>query len=99
MNLEAYLFFPGNTEEAMHHYQGILEATCRSPVAAMSTRRRPRTRSPWSSTRRWTPNVHTAGERPGRRDERRPDQDRTDHRRTDEAGLRRIFDGLGEGGP
>ena len=24
MNLEAYLFFPGNTEEAMHHYQGIL---------------------------------------------------------------------------
>ena len=24
MNLEAYLFFPGNTEEAMNHYQGIL---------------------------------------------------------------------------
>ncbi|MGD0747093.1 MAG: VOC family protein [Acidimicrobiales bacterium] len=24
MNLEAYLFFPGNTEEAMHHYQSIL---------------------------------------------------------------------------
>jgi PhnB protein len=24
VNLEAYLFFPGNTEEAMLHYQGIL---------------------------------------------------------------------------
>jgi len=24
VNLEAYLFFPGNTEEAMNHYQGIL---------------------------------------------------------------------------
>jgi PhnB protein len=24
MNLEAYLFFPGTTEEAMSHYQGIL---------------------------------------------------------------------------
>ncbi len=24
MNLEAYLFFPGNTEEAMNHYQDIL---------------------------------------------------------------------------
>ena len=24
MKLETYLFFPGNTEEAMHHYQSIL---------------------------------------------------------------------------
>jgi PhnB protein len=24
VNLEAYLFFPGNTEEAMNYYQGIL---------------------------------------------------------------------------
>ena len=82
MNLEAYLFFPGNTEEAMN----LLPAHPRwRAVDHPPRRRRPdgvRGReAPRHQRRPGHRNVHAAGERPGRRHERRPDQDRADHHR------------------
>ncbi len=40
MKLEAYLFFPGNTEEAMTFYQGVFGGDLTITRAATSIRRR-----------------------------------------------------------
>jgi PhnB protein len=90
MNLEAYLFFPGNTEEAMHHYQGILGGD-------LSITRRGDVDPTASEDEK--PLVINAALDAGTFTLRASDRDdATNGVGTDEAGLRRIFDGLGEGG-
>ena len=99
MNLEAYLFFPGNTEEAMHHYQGILGGD-------LSITRRGDVDPTASEDEK--PLVINAALDAGTFTLRASDRDDATNDvqtrieltivGTDEAGLRRIFDGLGEGG-
>jgi len=78
VNLEAYLFFPGNTEEAMNFYQSVLggdlSITRRGDVDPTA----PKEEAHRSSTRRLDTGSFTMrAARPFRRDRRGPDQDRT----------------------
>ena len=74
-------------------------AICRSPVAATSTRRHPRTRSTLSSTPHWTAETFTL-RASDRADATNEVQTRVELTivGTDEDDLRRIFDGLSQGG-
>lgn len=99
MNLEAYLFFPGNTDEAMKHYQSILggdlSITRRGDVDPTAPEGEKHL-------------VINAALDTGTFTLRASDRDDATNEvqtrieltivGTDEAALRRIFDGLGEGG-
>jgi PhnB protein len=99
MNLEAYLFFPGNTEEAMNYYQSILGGD-------LSITRRGDVDPTASQDEKHL--VINAALDTGTFTLRASDRaDATNEAQTrieltivgtDEADLRRIFDGLSEGG-
>ena len=99
MNLEAYLFFPGNTEEAMNYYQGILggdlSITRRGDVDPTA---------PQDEKHLVINAALDAGAFTLRASDRADATNEVQTRieltivGTDEADLRRIFDRLGEGG-
>jgi len=99
VNLEAYLFFQGETEEAMHHYQGILGGD-------LSITRRGDVDPTASEDEKHA--VINAALHTGTFTLRASDRaDATNEAQTrieltiigtDEDDLRRIFDGLSEGG-
>jgi PhnB protein len=99
VNLEAYLFFPGNTEEAMSYYQSILggdlSITRRSDVDPMAS----------EDEKHLVINAALdAGTFTLRANDRDDATNEVQTRieltivGTDEGGLRKIFDGLSEGG-
>ena len=99
MNLEAYLFFPGNTEEAMSYYQSILggdlSITRRGDVDPTA---------PEDEKHLVINAALDSGPFTLRASDRADATNEVQTRieltiiGTDEADLRRIFDGLGDGG-
>ena len=99
MNLEAYLFFPGNTEEAMNHYRNILGGDL------SITRRGDVDPSAPQDEKHLVINAALDTGRFTLRASDREDATNEAQTRieltivgTDEAALRTIFDGLGESG-
>jgi PhnB protein len=99
VNLEAYLFFPGNTEEAMNYYQGVLGG-------ALSITRRGDVdpTAPEDEKHQVINAALEAGTFTLRASDRADTTNEVQTRieltivGTDEDDLRRIFDGLSEGG-
>jgi PhnB protein len=99
MNLEAYLFFPGNTEDAMNHYQtilgGDLSITRRGDVDPTA----PQDQKALVINAALDTGTYTL-RASDREDATNEVQTRIELTivGTDEAALRKIFDGLSEGG-
>ena len=99
MNLEAYLFFPGNTEEAMNYYQSILGGDL-----SLTRRGDVDPTAPQDEKHLVINAALDTGTFTLRASDRADATDEVQTRieltiiGTDEVDLRRIFDGLGEGG-